>query len=45
MLESSRYIKKLGTMNHSKRQKNKEKKRASGVGGNRIANTENYGSP
>jgi len=46
MMESSRFIKKLGTMNHSKREK-KLKKRSGGIGGRRVGvvDTETYGSP
>ena len=43
MLESSRLIKKLGTLNHSKRSK-RRKKRTDAVG-HHIAETQNYGIP
>lgn len=45
-MESSRFIKKLGTMNHSKRYK-KHKKRSGSIGTGRVGavETENYGSP
>lgn len=45
-MESSRFIKKLGTMNHSKREE-KRKKRSGALGGRRVGvvDTETYGSP